>query len=579
MTAELISILEIDQPLCSRVYGSSPCTAAIGTTGTDKCYNTWTTCQDRDNYDGSETLTLRLCSELANPPRDVQMIPILESASSRPTELNIIGGDPGTSPLGKRARLTAQIRDIPYHDRITDPYWRDRSFDPSTRGTFWGKWLARNRNYATYPVRIRRGTVDQALTAMRTEHYVLDSISGPGSRGMVTLVAKDVLALADNDRAVAPKSSPGRITLGIAEDAAVPISATLAPAGIGNTDYPAAGRVRIGREIFTFTRSGDVLSLIARAQNGTEAESHNADDTAQLCYVVNGQRVDEVIEDLLVNYAGIDSAYINASDWGDEAGTWLSTYDLYAVVSEPTGVTTLIGEILQSCTCYIWWDAEDQIIKFRALRPQQTTRDVNDRLHVLADSLMQETKPDERITQLIIFYDQIDPTERQKEGSNYRRARVFVPPGTRAPTDTDERVKTIHTRWLTAANEGEVVNTGIKIMQRYSEAPIKTVFAVDRSQDNIALADVVNLEHYSITDEYGARYEFPAQIIAAEWTSDGSRLKLTAVPYYFAGRFAYIVPNGTLDYLFANGNERQFGAWWSQDDGEFSNGDPAYVWL
>jgi hypothetical protein len=578
MTGELISIVEIDQPLCSLVYGSSPCTAAIGTTGTDKCFNTWSTCQDQDNYDGSETFTLRFCSEVENPPRDVQLIPILDSVSSRPTELNIIGADPGASPLGKRAKLSASLRDITYHDRLTDPYWRDRSYDPTTRGTFWSKWLARNRNYATYPVRVRRGTVDQALNAMQTEHFILDRIDGPGSQGSVKLTAKDVLALADNDRAVAPQPSKGRISAGISEAATVPITATLTPSRIGS-EYPASGSVRIGREIFTFTRSEDTLTLTARAQNGTDAESHNADDTAQVCYIASGQRVDEVIEDLLTNYAGVDSAYINASDWGDEAATWLSTYDLYGIVSEPTGVTKLLGEILQVCTCYVWWDAENQTIRFRALRPEVTTRDVNDRQHILADSLVQETKPDERVTQLIIFYDQIDPTERQNEGANYRRARVFVPGGTRAPTDTDERVKIIHTRWLTAANEGEIVNTGVKIMQRFSEAPVKTVFSVDRSQADIELADVVDLSHYSITDPYGQPYEFPAQIIAAEYTDSGTRLRLTAVPYYFAGRFGYIVPDGTLDYLFASGNERQFGAWWSQDDGEFSNGDPAYVWL
>ncbi len=41
--------LELDQ--CRLTYGTSPCAAAIGTTGDDRCYNTRATCQDPNNYD------------------------------------------------------------------------------------------------------------------------------------------------------------------------------------------------------------------------------------------------------------------------------------------------------------------------------------------------------------------------------------------------------------------------------------------------------------------------------------------------------------------------------------------------
>jgi hypothetical protein len=590
VTTELITIVEIDQPQCSLIYGSAPCTAALGTTGEHKCFNTWATCQDQDNYDATE-LTLRFFSEVENPPKNLQMLPLVRGVNSRPTELNIVGGDPGSSPLGKRARVTIRMGDMPYHDRLVDKYWRDRlsgagqvsgiGYDPAERGTFWTKWLARNPNYATIPVRVRRGTIDQAtgsLSNMQTEHYILDSIDGPGSRGEVTITAKDILALADNDRAVAPAPSPGRIQAEITAAANVPITATLLPAGVGDTDYSASGRLRIGREIFTFTRSSDTLTLTARAQNGTDATTHNADSTVQECYVVTNTRVDSVIEDLLTNYAGVDAAYINASDWGDEAGRWLSTYDLNAVVSEPTGVTQLIGEILQVCTCFVWWDAENQQIQFRAIRPQLTARNVDDTSHILADSFQQVTKADERITQLIIFYDQINPTERQNEGSNYARANVFFPPGTRAPNDTDERVRTIHTRWLTGANIGEVVSTGAKIMQRYYRAPVKTSFALDRSEDDIELADVVGVFHHSLTDAVGNAREFPAQIIGIERLEGGSRIQYTAIPYDFAGRFGYIVANGTLPYLFVSGDQRQLGVWFADETtNEMPNGDPAYV--
>jgi hypothetical protein len=45
---EIVQIVRIDQPSCSRTFGVSPCTAS-GTADT-KCYNTRTTCQDLANY-------------------------------------------------------------------------------------------------------------------------------------------------------------------------------------------------------------------------------------------------------------------------------------------------------------------------------------------------------------------------------------------------------------------------------------------------------------------------------------------------------------------------------------------------
>jgi hypothetical protein len=589
VTTELITIVEIDQPFCTRVYGDSPCTAVLGVTGAHKCYNTWATCQDKSNY-SADVLTLRFFSEIENPPKPLQMLPLLRGVSDRPTELNVVGGDAGISPLGRRARVTISMADMPYHDRLVDKYWRERlsgaaqasgiGYTPTERGTFWSKWLARNPNYATLAVRVRRGTVQDAafsLASLKTESYILDSIDGPGSGGGVTITAKDILALADNDRALAPKPAQGRIQDAISDSASAPIVATLLPAGVGAANYSASGRVRIGKEIFSFTRSGDALTLTARALSGTSAQSHKANDSAQECYFVDDSPFHAVISNLLLDYAGIDPAFIDFTEWNDEATTWLSTYNLNAVISEPTGVTKLIGEILQASISYLWWDAEAQKIRLRALRPQQTVKSVDDYSNILQSSLAQATKADERITQLVIFYDVINAAERATESSNFARARVFFPPASRAPNDVEERIKTIYTRWLDSSNDAEVLNTGTKIIQRYYKAPVKTVFMLDRADQDLKLADVIDLQHYAITDENGEPYNFPAQIIGLEHTDGGARIKITAIPYDFAGRFAYIMNNGTLDYLASSQDERQLGAWFSDNGGLMANSDPPYL--
>ena len=45
-----VQIVEIDLDFCSLNYGESACTAVLGTTGVRKCYNSWNTCQSKNNF-------------------------------------------------------------------------------------------------------------------------------------------------------------------------------------------------------------------------------------------------------------------------------------------------------------------------------------------------------------------------------------------------------------------------------------------------------------------------------------------------------------------------------------------------
>src|SRR5690606_28538764 len=107
-------------------------------------------------------------------------------------------------------------------------------------------------------MRVIRGFVGQSLDEMETRHYIIETTSGPGVDGRFTITGKDTLKMLDDDRAQAPALSGGYLASGIS---AGDSSATLAPTGIGDEEYPASGTVAIGNEICSFTRSGDTLSL------------------------------------------------------------------------------------------------------------------------------------------------------------------------------------------------------------------------------------------------------------------------------------------------------------------------------
>ena len=215
---ELLQLVEIDIDQCTLTYGSSPCTATLSSSNVRKCYNTFFTCQDTANFNAG-TLTLRFAHNQAGLPKGQTVFPALRSVSTNAASINLGGVDRRKGPLGKRARVQVQLQDFAYHDTYTDPYASGRrdgtaqndegGYDPETRGTFFGKLRRRFPYYIGRALRVKEGTVGQDVASMRTRHYVISEWVGPDAQGRVTITAKDVLDLADNDKALCPTPNEG----------------------------------------------------------------------------------------------------------------------------------------------------------------------------------------------------------------------------------------------------------------------------------------------------------------------------------------------------------------------------------
>lgn len=222
--------IEIDAPRCSLTYGTSPCTASIGTTGDRKCFNSIATCQDRANFD-DDPVTMRFAKPALYRPADIPVLAAsLVSVDVTPGRISL-GED-----LGQRATLTAVFRDHPWSDTGPggDPYLADRAYNPYRQGTFFGKFRVRQKYLRGAPLRYIRGELGQAIEDMEVRHYFVDSIDGPMPDGTFRIVAKDLLKFADNDRAMAPVPNNGYLLSAITETDTV---ATLAPSGIGALEY------------------------------------------------------------------------------------------------------------------------------------------------------------------------------------------------------------------------------------------------------------------------------------------------------------------------------------------------------
>lgn len=576
---EPFTIVEIDQDQCTLVYGVAPCEAELGVTGTIKCFNTLISCQDEPHYTKG-TLTLRFCRPSSDLPRDINLFPTLTAVSSTPTEINVGGGDSNTSPLGLRSGVTINLSDHPYHDRLVDKYWSERDYDAFTRGTFWAKWLARNPYYVGRNIRVLDGYIGQALADMQTRHYVLDRIEGP-TNGEVTIIAKDPIKLTDADRAQAPVANTGILLADLT--AGMPNSLVLSPTGVGNLEYPTSGIARIGSELIQYTRSGDSVTIVARGLRTTEAIAHEEGELMQDVLVFERVRVDEVIQTLLVDYTGLDTSFFNFPAWQAEADRWLTGYLLSTWITEPTGVGQLLGEIVNQCQCYIWWDERNQEIGFRALHPVleafgEVIHEVNSDEHIIEGSLSIEDKPDERVSQVWIYYDQINPLAGVDDPVNYARLRVEADNAAESADQFNERrITKILSRWMDSRNSGETLTSARRRIERYRFNPVVIQFSVDAKDRDLMPSDILDLTHPDLVDLTGTPEAKRLQIVSYEDTIPGHLTSYKARPYGFiGGQYAFVMPDGSPTYSDASPSQLLIAGFIAPNTGIFANGTQAY---
>lgn len=500
---------------------------ARGLFSENPCFNTRSTCQDPANYDKG-VLSLKFTNKSSPGLTDDYYLPMLTRPPKvTPAKLNPGGADRSSRALGTRAQINVQLLDSPHNDRLVDPYRDDREYDPLERGTFWTKWRARNPYYMQRPLKLLSGyLVNGELVDTITREFVITGFSGPDANGNVTLEGKDVLTLAEDEKAQAPIASKGKLSADITAGAT---SATLTPAGIGNEEYPASGQVRIGKEVCSFTRSGDSLTL-TRGQFGTEAKSHDADDTVQLCLRYVSEDPQDILYDLLLNYANVPAAYLDKTQWDAEALDFLPR-KYTAIITEPTGVSQLIGEMCQQMYFTIWWDERISKVVLKAVRLAQEDEvtELDDARHLIQDSISWKDLADELVTQVWVYYGQIDPTDKLDQGSNYSTIAITADPSAEgADKHNLRRIKTIFSRWIDATNASAAEDLGQRILNRYGNAPRQVTFKVDAKDDALWLGAYIRLTNRLRVDLFGRPVPVNLQVFQASESIPGSEYQFTA---------------------------------------------------
>src|SRR5690625_4659711 len=516
----------------------------------------------------------------------IQSTPSIKRISTAPTVINPGGGGRRSGPLGQRASLSVTFQDHPSSDLLTDPYLDERGVDALRQGTFWTKWLARNPYYNNRIVRVYDGYVGDELAEMTSRTYLIDKIEGPNSRGEVTLHAKDVLRLADNDKALAPAPSLGALRVDYNKDA----TGNIEVVGATTADYPASGTIRINREVFRYTgrsMSGDTLRFtgVTRATDGTERHDHKAGDRVQVCLRYNEVRVEELAREWLQDYAGVPSEYIPFAEWQAEADLWLDQFDFTGLITEPTGVTQLLGEICEQALFYIWWDERAQLIRMQAIAPRiyEDVEQIDDRRNIIADSIDLLDEPGARVSQVWVFWGVRDASASLTQDDNYTRLRVRADLDAEAPEQYDDsRVRKIYSRWI--HTEGQAINLSTRILNKLRDNPRTMTLELDAKDRRFWTGDVIDVLTRNSVNFLGEPQVDRWQILSAEEIEAGHRVKYTLDLYEFGvsglhGRWMEVdAPN----YEDATETERLAGAWWADADGRIPDGsesDEGYMWI
>lgn len=426
-------------------------------------------------------------------PGDIDAIPSIISVAYTPSRISL------GENLGERATLTVTFRD---HRHIMN----GENFGS---GTFWGKWRARyGQRLRGRPIRWIQGLLGQSLAAMETRHFVVESTDGPDTNGVYTITAKDVLKLADNDRAQAPLVSNGFLVGTIDADDTV---FTLSPLGIGNAEYPASGFVAIGgKEICGFTRSGDVMS-ISRGQLGTPASAHDSGDRAQLVLTYSGEGPADIIYDLLVNYAGVPSSYIPLTTWQTETAAFLQR--LYTtVIAEPTSVNKLVSELVEQAALAIWWEPLTKQIKLQVLRSIATTADRFTESNTLEGSLKIKDQPGTRISQIWTYFGLRNPCDPIDRADNYRSVAATI------DLDAETQygvpvIKKIFSRWIPFGGRQVALRLNDIQIGRFRDPPRSFNLELFRyGPENPVLGGGYRVESWALQSIDGSPVDAPIQI-------------------------------------------------------------------
>lgn len=250
--------------------------------------------------------------------------------------------------------------------------------------------------------------------------------------------------------------------------------------------------------------STDVVQLPARGLLNTTAVSHSAGDRAQVVLAYIGEDAADIIYDLCTNYiTGFDPDWIDLPAWQTETATYNGTvYTAY--ICEPTAVKTLIEELVLQAALAIWWDDIDELVRLQVLRAIPTSAFDYTADNMLRGTLATREQLDQRLSQVQIYFGQINPLLPLSNKDNYR-SQVSVSDTVAEANWVQPAITTILSRWIPQAGKTVAERLAAILLGRFKTPPRHVSFEVQRyAETDPELGGGYRFSNAFVQDETGA---------------------------------------------------------------------------
>jgi hypothetical protein len=451
-------------------------------------------------------------------------------------------------------------------------------------GTYFGRLLAANPYYLDRKLKLYTGFFDGVTFdwANFKEHlYFIKRIDGPDSKGRVTIQAADLLTLLDEDQARTPTTPNAKLASTLTAGATGTIN-------IGdNTDFSTTGgTAQINDEFVAYSgvSGADSIIITARAQYGTTAAGHDADDAVSPCYSYSGENVVDVIYDLIDQFSPIDvSTYINLTDWEDERDNYLAGDAVTGIVTAGTPIKDKIESLCSQAMISVWWDDEDQEIKLKAVGPSVTpSASLNKTEHILNVGEKPQRDPSKAITEVWVYYGRKNHADDEEEPRNY--ASLYITPDAEATAGHGKpKVKKIFATDIPDSGTSTVNKLSSRLLSQYSQGENLYTFRLDVKDSGLKTGQLVDVATDLIQGTDGLPTTNSFLVIERDQlTPTVFQYKAQFTGFLTGAPYRLIAPNtlsGT-DYTAASAAQRgKYGFIADTSTEEFSNSDPAHLIL
>lgn len=626
---QAVQFCELDMEACSLTYGSAPCTAAIGTTGSDRCFNTRGTCQDKANF-AATTKTYRFSTirmDNLQGAGECPTFPTLLGVSSQPTVLS-----PGQG-LGVRSSVSLTIQDHPWTDNWTDPYRSLRTYDPDRQGTFWGRLVARQRYYPNRLLRVYSGfleadgSYDPANFKVRT--YILTKITGPNPNGQVTIEGVDPLRLADGEKSKWPVACRTTLSANISSsattfdvidpgpafnpaDPANPIVAwwdgvDITPPAHAAINFDSGHYVKIGDEIMlvtglTSTVVGDGTGVwhftVTRANmpsfydfSRNIAIAHAAGDTVQICWEFDHLMVYDILLFLLSYVAKVDTlvpGVLPYNDWVAHFDAKFPNYSYATLLCNPMAVKDLLTEITQLGVLIFWHERDSQVVAKGLQFVQLLGPQINDDKSIIKESVSVADDQTLLMTEHWLYFDMTWPLANMDLWQTYRVVDVQANLERESAVEfAKPYIKQVKSRWLEGSMVGLATDIGALQVLQYQDLRKILTWTMDPKDDSFWVGDTVGVATKYVQDQYGspAIKNVLVTQVKETMTQNGLTLTYVGMELFNFTRTGVIShpdasgsdPNpGPGVYSAASDNDKNHYAFIGYNTGQFLDGTPSY---